>query len=151
MRTPILLVLLLLSPLASGQIYSWRDADGKMHYSDIPPTGAVAGAVTTRKIEPAVSEPGASENARRDAATKEMDFKKRQLDSADAAAKAEKDKADAEDRKANCAQAKSYLRALESGERISRTNEKGERIFLDDQMRQQEIVATRRSVDSWCK
>ena len=122
-----------------------------MHYSDIPPTGAAAGSIAPRKIEPAVTNPSDIENARRDLQKNEMEFKKRQQAGAEAGAKAEKDKADAEVKQRNCAQAQSYLRALEAGERISRTNEKGERLFLDDQGRSQEIVAARRSVESWCK
>lgn len=147
MRTSTILVLLLLSPLAFGQIYSWRDAEGKVHYSDVPPTGAV----NARKIESAATVEGDTKNARRDLANKEMAFKKRQQDSAEAAAKSEKDKVDAEEKQKNCAQAKSYLRALESGERISRTNENGERIFLDDSSREQERAAAGRAVESWCK
>lgn len=147
MRTPTILVLLLLSPLAFGQIYSWRDAEGKVHYSDVPP----AESVNVRKIAPSGTVSGDTGSARRDLAQKEMEFKKRQLDAAEAGAKAERDKADAEDKEKNCSQAKSYLRALESGERISRSNEKGERIFLDDQSRSEEVIATRRAIDSWCK
>ncbi len=147
MRTPTILLLLLFSPLAFGQIYSWRDAEGKVHYSDVPPTDSV----NVRKITPSGAVSGDTGNARRDLAQKEMEFKKRQLDAAEAGAKVEKEKIDAEDRDKNCTQAKSYLRALESGERISRSNEKGERAFLDDQSRSQEIVSTRRAIESWCK
>lgn len=36
MRIIIPLILACLSTVASAQVYSWRDADGKMHYSDTP-------------------------------------------------------------------------------------------------------------------
>lgn len=147
MRTAAILVLLLISPTIFAQIYSWRDAEGKVHYSDMPP----AGQVNARKIAPAATTSGDTENARRDLANREMEFKKRQQDAAEVAAKDEKNKADAAERLRNCDQAKSYLRALESGARISRTNENGERAFLDERSRQQETATAGRAVESWCK
>lgn len=147
MRTATTLLLLLVSSAAYGQIYTWHDADGKVQYSDVPP----AGQADVREIQPAAGNPADVESARRNLAEKEMEFNKRRQDAAKAAAKAEQDQAKAEDRERNCAQAKSYLRSLESGERISRIDAKGERIFLDDSARSQEIGATKRSVESWCK
>ena len=147
MRTAALLVLLLISPTLLAEIYSWRDGEGRMHYSDIPPLGQV----NASKIAPAATSPNDVERARRDLANKELEFRKRQQDAAEAAAKADKDKAGAAERLANCDKARSYLRALESGGRISRTDENGERVFLDDQGRQQETEAASRAVESWCK
>ena len=43
------------------------------------------------------------------------------------------------------------LQALESGQRMSRVNEAGENIPLDDEMRAQETEQARKSVQSWCK
>jgi hypothetical protein len=150
MRAATILMLLLISPTVSAQIYSWRDAEGRMHYSDLPPTGQ-AGQENARKMAPVPTVPGDTENARRDLANRELEFKKRQQDAALAAAKEAKEKADAAEAQRNCEQAKSYLRALESGARISRTNENGERVFLDDNSRQQETVAAGRAVTAWCK
>ncbi len=147
MRAVALLVLLLISPTLFAEIYSWRDSDGGMHYSDIPPIGQV----NTSKIETEATNPGDIERARRDLANREMEFRKRQQQAAEAAAKDDKDKAETAERLRNCDKARSYLRALESGVRISRTDEKGERVFLDDQARQQETAAAGREVESWCK
>jgi cytoskeletal protein RodZ len=36
-RLPIALVLLLVAPLASAQVYKWTDAKGTVHYSEAPP------------------------------------------------------------------------------------------------------------------
>jgi len=146
MRTVSLLLMLLLAPACLAQIYSWRDADGKMHYADQPP----AGVANARKIEPSLAPAEASEKARQRLAKEQMDFRKRQLDAAEAATKAEKTQSEAAERQANCKQAKSYLEALESGMRVTRSNDKGERGFLDDQAREQEVVAARRAVASSC-
>src|SRR5487761_2189319 len=40
-RTAILLALLLVTPLASAQVYKWTDAKGVVHYSDVPPAQGV--------------------------------------------------------------------------------------------------------------
>ena len=147
MRASPLLLFILLVPASFAQIYSWRDADGQMHYSDQPPTGVAK----PRKLETTGAPPEDSEAARRKLAQEEMDFRKRQLDAAEADAKAAKSAAELADRQDNCRKAKAYLQTLESGVRISRSNDKGEPAFLDEQGRQQEIGAARRAADSWCK
>jgi cytoskeletal protein RodZ len=38
-RLPIALVLLLVAPLATAQVYKWTDAQGITHYSESPPPG----------------------------------------------------------------------------------------------------------------
>jgi glutaredoxin len=46
MKQPLLLALLTLTlaitPLAYGQVFRWVDADGRVHYGDIPPTSVDA-------------------------------------------------------------------------------------------------------------
>ena len=51
----------------------------------------------------------------------------------------------------NCARAKAQMRTFDAGGRISRTNEKGEREFLDDKARAQETARTRDAIASECK
>ena len=80
-----------------------------------------------------------------------MEFRKRQTETDKARAKAEKERNDGEDSKRNCEDAKRNLNALESGQRMSRLNEAGESIPLDDEMRAQETDKARKSVQSWCK
>ncbi len=147
MRASPLLLFILLVPASLAQIYSWRDANGEMHYSDQPPTGVARPRILETTKAPAED----GETARRKLAQEEMDFRKRQLDAAEADAKAAKSAAELADRQDNCRKAKAYLQTLESGIRISRSSDKGEPVFLDEQGRQQEISAARRAADSWCK
>ena len=150
MRATRLLLLLpllfLFAPSVLAQIYSWRDAEDKMHYSDQPP----AGVANPRKIEPPQAPTEETDKARRKLAKDELDFRKRQLDAEESTAKAAKSEKEAAERQENCKQARSYLQALESGVRISRNDEKGERSVLDDQGREQETASARRAVSSWC-
>ena len=51
----------------------------------------------------------------------------------------------------NCARARAYLRTLDSGIRVTRTNEKGEREFLDDKQRAGETQHARDAIAADCK
>jgi hypothetical protein len=58
---------------------------------------------------------------------------------------------DAQVKRENCSRAQHALRTLESGQRISRTDSKGERYFLDEAQIAQETAKARESVGQWCK
>ena len=73
------------------------------------------------------------------AAEQEAAEKKKAEDAKNAAVRAE-----------NCTRAKEQMRTLDSGTRITRTNEKGEREFLDDKARAQEVQRTREALASEC-
>ncbi|MCY7317043.1 MAG: DUF4124 domain-containing protein, partial [Rubrivivax sp.] len=51
----------------------------------------------------------------------------------------------------NCRGARSQLSALESGQRIARTNDKGEREVLDDKGRADEMRRAREVISSECR
>lgn len=148
MRAITLFIMALVWTAAPAQVYTWRDASGKTHYSDTPPPG-----VDARKIRPGAQSGATSSGGTpvRSTAEQEMEFRKRQAEAAKAKAKADQEKSDAEEGKRNCEEARKQLNALESGQRMARLNEAGEAIPLDDEMRAQEIAKARKSVQSWCK
>src|SRR4029078_1919998 len=65
--------------------------------------------------------------------------------------KAQKDRADAEQKQQNCASAQTYLRTLQSGQRIVSSDAAGERVYMEDSQRQQAMERAQRSVSEWCK
>ena len=149
MRAIILLILAGMSAVAVAQVYSWRDASGKMHYSDTPPPG-----VDAKKLHAPGAQTGSSSQtgtAGRSFAEQDLSFRKRKMDADKARAKADQERIAAEDAKRNCEDARMQLNALESGQRMSRVNASGERIPLDDDMRDQEIEKAKKAVQSWCK
>jgi hypothetical protein len=79
--------------------------------------------------------------------------KKQQADKAAAAdERKQADKARMDGLKAeNCKRAKAQLAMLESGVRVTRPNEKGEREFLDDKARAEETNRARSAVDDTCQ
>ncbi len=146
MRLLVPLTFAFYSVLASAQLYSWKDADGKVHYSDEPP----AAKVPTRKVAPPPAPSGDPNAARKSFAEKEADARKKQKDAQDSAAKSEKEKAEAEERSVNCERAKGNLQGLESGLVRFTTNAKGERVGLEGAARDAEIANARKAVESWC-
>lgn len=148
----------------ADQIYSWRDASGRVHYSDLPPPASVAkvkakdvggGAPATDAAAPGTTDKTTDKSAApakaKTLADKELEFKKRQVDNATAKAKAEKEQTAAEQKRRDCERAKSHLTDLESGRRMAITNADGERGFMEDDQRAQELQDTRRAISSVCK
>ena len=81
----------------------------------------------------------------------EAEFKKRQVEAAEREG-AEKKKADeAAEKKRNCEAARTQLRGLQAGGRMTQTDAKGEREYMSDAQVAQEIERSRKAVDSWCK
>jgi hypothetical protein len=130
-----------------AQVYKWKDAQGRTVISDTPPPGA---ARETQAVPAAKPDPAATDS-QKSWAEKDMELKKRLQEQKDAAAKAEKEKAEAAQRAENCKRAKQQQALLESGERIAHRNLNGEREYITDQQRQDEIERARQAVQEWCK
>jgi hypothetical protein len=145
-RLSLAVAALLAATAVNAQIYEWKDENGKTVYSDMPPVGA---ARSVQKIE--TGAPATNAPSQKTAADREMDFRKRQKDAQDSAGKTQKEQAAATDKKDNCDKARLYLQSLESGERIALRDEKGERYFMEDGQRQQEIAKAQQAVQSSCK
>ena len=150
----------LLMPAAAGaqSIWKWRDANGTLQISDQPPPRTVPdsailarpGAPGTGAAAPAAApapEANASAPARRDP---QLEARRKEQLSAEAAKQAEA-KAQAQARRAeDCQRVRNHLASLESGMRIARTNDKGEREFLDDGARAAEAQRARDQLRTYC-
>ena len=147
----LLIVTLVFAAAASAQQYKWVDKDGKVRYGDVPPPGV--NATRLKPPPPGVSAPAPSAAAKKDdkPLTPEEAFRQRQeaaRKDSEKQAKADQEKAES---RANCARAQDVLRSLESGQRIARTDSKGERYYLEDAQVAQETAAARESVRQHCK
>ncbi len=160
-RTLRLLVALAVLGLAAGAAqaqWKWRDKSGQINASDRPPPMDVPEKDilarptpdAVRRAPPANAASAASAAART-SLEKDLEARKRAVDQEQAAkAKAEEEKL-AATRAENCRRARSHLSALESGQRIARTNDKGEREVLDDRGRADEMRQAREVIASDCK
>lgn len=135
--------------VSAAEIYSWKDKDGRINYSDVPPP-APNQPRTVGSTEP--TQPVRAEGAApRGPADLEVELRKREAEKNQVAAKEQKKLAEAEEGRANCEQARNALSGLESGQRIARFNAAGEREYLDDAQIAAEIERARKAVASWCK
>jgi hypothetical protein len=144
-------------PLASFAQWQWIDKDGRKVFSDqSPPTDIPAknilrqpgpkgrSSVAVEAAAPASDAAQAAASAASKPASpvpkvsgkdSELEKKKKLADAAEAEKKKAREEEEPKARTENCARAKSAKASFDSGTRIARTNEKGEREFMDDAAR----------------
>jgi hypothetical protein len=121
------------SQLADGQVYRWKDKDGKAVFGDTPPQDAPA---EKMRLPDLPASPRDAPNAPATWQDEEYMFKQRQLDRERAETKAAQD---AEEKKRRCTSLRDrqkYLQAIQ-GRRVARWNsDKGEYEYLTDDDRE---------------
>ena len=151
-------VILIMPALAFAQVNKCLDAKGKVvGYGSECPAGSRPEKMDI-KPGPTPPQPASSQAApakgssQQSIAERDADFRKRQIEKQEAAAKAEKSSAEAADRKRACTEAQAYLKNLQDKQRMSRTDPKtGERTFMQDSEYPGEIARTQRSISANCK
>jgi len=163
----------LTAALVAHAQYQWVDKDGRRVFSDRPPPADVPaknvltqpkGArapQATAAVGPSASasEPASAAGAAaaRPAASaaagvdKALEEKKKQNEAAEAARKKAEEDRLAAARAENCKRARSAKATLESGMRMARVNDKGEREVLDDAQRATELQRVNAIIASDCK
>jgi len=145
-RIAVTVALLLAAVTASAEIYQWKDKNGKTIISDKPPAGIV---VEQKQIS---SDSATNSTAApKTTADRELEFRKRQKESQESAEKTQKEQAAASEKQENCTKTRQYLKTLESGERVSLRDDKGERYFMDDAQREQETAKAKQALQTNCK
>jgi hypothetical protein len=144
-----LLGMALTLPAASFAQWQWIDKDGHKVFSDQSPPADIPAKNILKQpasrgravapVEPAAAEAVPAKPApaapKLSGKERELEEKKKQADAAEAEKKREQEEQVAKERAENCARVKNAKAAFDSGVRISRTNEKGEREYLDDTQR----------------
>ena len=141
-----------------AQTYKWKDADGKIHYSDQPPPANAREEQTVKPRKPSAGTPVATDKGAPAAAPKaktyveqEAEFKKRQVEAAEREAAEKKKVSEAAEKKQNCDQARTQLKGLQAGGRLTKTNAQGEREYMNDSEIAQQIEKSKKAADDWCK
>lgn len=141
--------------------WKWRDANGQITASDRPPPKDIPDkdilgrpASSLRRAAAAAAAPASAASGVVAAASTPLDAEveaRRRASEQQASAKARADEERlAAQRADNCRRARGHLAALESGQRIARTNERGEREVLDDKGRADEMRQARAVITSDC-
>lgn len=135
----IVAVLLAVAP-ATGALYKWTDASGRVIYSDQPPMGNV-------KVEQINVPPPADPSAAKDLANKEVELQKKKQVRAEDETKANKARVDANMKRQECERARGQAIALTQDSQVVfyTTNAKGERTTMSDAAR----LAERQRLDYW--
>ena len=152
-RALISLVLMMFATAAAAQLYKWVDKDGKVRYGDVPPPGVNATRLkgpSSGSYAPAPAPAPAAKKEGGKALSPEEAFRKRQEEAQKDRDKQAQADQQAQQKRVNCTQAQEALRSLESGQRIQRTDSKGERYYLEDAQVAQETARARQSVQQWC-
>lgn len=150
MKAIIAIVMVLASAAAHGQLLKCVSKDGKVEYSMQCPPGTTEQR-TTIFSRGTGSTPSAAPQAK-SLAEQEAAFKKRQVEQQEAQQKTDKQAAETDEKRQACEGARAYLRSLQDGLRLTRTDPKtGERVFLEDAERASETARAQRAVDQNCK
>ena len=147
-RLTFLSIALLVSTLAQAQIYQWKDKDGRVVISDKPPTGAKVerkrgGDASSSSSTPAPEQKSLSEQ--------EMEFRKRRKEAQEKEEKEQKTQQQAQQKQKYCTGLKNRLQTYQSGERVALRDDKGERYFLEDNQRAQEIQEMQQQMEQSCQ
>lgn len=134
----------------AGEVRVWKDASGQTHYSDLPPPG-----VDAKPLDSGILPPGGSTEetgkAGKSLADQELEFRKRRAERMEQESK-QADETVRKDKLARqCADARRQLAALESGQRVGKFNDRGEREILDDKQRETEAERLREALAERCK
>ena len=136
---------------ASAQVFECVSPSGAREYAHFCPPGTKQQRQILRESE-RTGDSGASGSAPKSIEAQEVEFKKRLLERQEAEAKATAEKAQAEEAARNCSDARGQLKALEEGQRMTRTDPvTGERVNYGDEERAADAERQRKAVADWCK
>ena len=127
----------LLAPTAHAQMYKCVDARGVVQYSDKPSPGCKGGPVD---IQPIPSLSGHGTTPPPTASQQDTDFRRRQIErerqeSSEKAAQMER-----------CTRVRQELAWLSASTRVSRINDAGERVYMDDATRESRLAQLKHQI-----
>ncbi|MGH8598679.1 MAG: DUF4124 domain-containing protein [Gammaproteobacteria bacterium] len=153
------MLLLIASSALAVDAYRWRDAQGSIHFGDRPPNGIASEKITIRTQPSPLSPIEATQQVER---LRETEAARNPAEGTETTAGAT---ADAPDKRDRCARAQWALSALETARPVYRDERgmyrikrprgqvdpyTGERVYLDDPTRAQELVSIRKLIQDNC-
>ena len=139
-------VLFLACADAGAALYKWVDEKGVTHYTEEPPPDRKSTRIEIRSDGPAAP-PEKAESWK----DKEVELRRRRLEkerndeTSEARAKKE-----AAQRQRNCLRARDALDTLAPGHPVYQVNEKGERVYMEDAQREEQVKRWRKEAETWC-
>jgi hypothetical protein len=133
---------------AQTELYKWTDAQGKVHYTDQPPT------LNSQTIKPSTAgQAETTSKATQSLDAKEQAYQKRRKEAEDARNKANKEAEQARIARENCDKARKNLSTLQNANtpRVYTTDAAGQRTYMDDSARANALANSQKSVSEFCK
>lgn len=142
-----------LPAIAAPGVYKWREADGRIVYSDLPPRPGVPATLLSAPAGKAMTVAGT--RTAPDAAPDWVEQAKLARQKAIERAEAEQARLtaqrEAEERAKRCDEIRTSLRALDSGMRLSTVTERGEQIVMAVEERTRRAADLRRQLADDCQ
>jgi hypothetical protein len=131
----------------ANEIYKWTDADGNVHYEDRP-----SGAATEERLDLTYS--STDRGAVQARVKSRVDAQTAREEAKSTAAAAEQEAADnaaaEQQRSKRCDQARARLESYLQARRLYRTDDNGERVYLDDSQSQQARQKAEEQIAEFC-
>lgn len=132
---------------AQADLYKWTDDQGKVHYTDQPPTLKAQ----IIKNDTAAAQAGITSQATQSLDAKDQAYQKRRKEADEARAKAEKEAEQARVQRENCAKARNNLSTLQNTPRVYTTDAAGQRTYMDDAARARSLADSQKAAADFCK
>lgn len=156
---------MLFSPAAQAAQWKWLDAQGVVHYSDLPPPASVpARSILQRPTQtvmptPATastaSPPSAPTTTKQQQAASALEKKIAEKKTADQAAQEQAKQQQQQEQtlqnQQNCLQAQKQLQILDSGQRMVQIDAQGQRVIMDDAQRADEHARIAGLIAQYCR
>ena len=131
----------------ANEIYKWTDADGNVHYEDRP-----SGAATEERLE--LTYRSTDRSAVQERVESRLDAQTAREEAQSAAAAAEQEAAEnaaaEQQRSDRCDRARGRLESYLQARRLYRTDDNGERVYLDDTQRQEARRKAEEQIAEFC-
>lgn len=157
----LLMTLILASTVSHAEIYKWKDKNGVVRYSDVPPPSNIPHESLGKKANKSPAQADAPPAAATDASAGSAPAQQTPEQAPPAAegpvpeeeaARKSAEAAEAEQRQKqeNCATARANLANFQQGGRVYKMNEQGEREYLGDGDLAQGLENAQMEVDKYC-
>ena len=143
--TATLLTLFVASGALAGEIYKWTDAEGNVHYGDVP-VDAQSERLAIKSKPTNSSRVQATTQARLDASAKQRE----EAAKLPAGPTPEELRAEAEQRAEQCTSSKTQLQKFLTSRRIYRMDDNGERVYMDEAEMQATREQAENRVEEYC-
>lgn len=149
MKKSLLLIALLLSGNVFASTVKWVDEHGKTHYSDQAPKHINKVETVTFKDTggtPVMDNPYGKKSTQE----MEADFQRGKAAREKVTQKEQQDQENAKSKQANCTVARNNLKLIEQSQRMYKLDAAGERVYMDDSQRQQQLEAAQKAINENC-